>query len=154
MIYGELRELKFYRGISETMDKVIDFIQSGKYKNGEPGKNFIEGIDGEEAYFNVDLGVTQTEEERFFEGHKRYIDIHLIAEGEENIGYSSRSNVVRTTPWDRVRDFEGYEGSVDHVFLMNDDTFIIFFPEEPHMTLLQVDNEPKNIKKVIFKIKY
>ena len=154
MIYGELRELKFYKGLSKNMDKIIEFIQSGKYKNGVVGKNLIDGIDEDEAYFNIDLGVTQTEDERFFEGHKIFIDIHLIIEGKENIGYSSRSSVVRTAPWDRARDFEGYEGSVDNIFLMTDDTFAIFFPEVPHMTLLQVEGEAKNIKKAIFKIRY
>ena len=154
MIYGELRELKFYKGISENLDKAIEYIQSGKYKNGVPGKNTIEGIDENEVYFNFDTGVTQTEDKRFFEGHKRYIDIHLIVEGKEQIGYSSRSEVVRTIPWDREKDFEGYEGSIDHKFLMTDDTFIMFFPEEPHITLLQVDEKPEEIKKVIFKVKY
>lgn len=28
MIYGELRELKFYKGISENLDKAIECIES------------------------------------------------------------------------------------------------------------------------------
>ncbi len=29
MIYGELRELKFYKGISKNLDKAIECIESG-----------------------------------------------------------------------------------------------------------------------------
>ena len=38
MIYGEIKELNQYRGISENLDKAIDYILSGKYKDGVPGK--------------------------------------------------------------------------------------------------------------------
>lgn len=151
MIYGELRELKFYKGISKNLDKAIEVIEKGEYKNGNPGKNVI---DGDEVYFNYDIPETQPIEERFFEGHKRYIDIQLIIEGEEFIGYSPRSNVVRTEPWDRERDFEKYEGSVDHLFHMTNDTFIIIFPEEPHMPLIQTEEGRKTIRKAVFKVKY
>ena len=89
----------------------------------------------------------------FFEGHRRYIDIQIVINGEEKIGYSTRSNVVQTTPWNRETDFEKYEGAVDHLFDLNGDTFIILFPEEPHMPLIHGENGPMEIKKAVFKIK-
>lgn len=150
MIYGELRELKFYKGISEGLDKAIECIEKGDYKKGTPGRNVI---DGDNVFFNYDISKTEPIEQRFFEGHNKYIDIHIIIEGEERIGYSVRSNVVRTTPLDRVKDFEKYEGSVDHIFDMSEDTFIIVFPEEPHMPLIHGEKGPMEIKKAVFKIK-
>lgn len=150
MIYGELRELKFYKGISKNLDKAIECIESGAYKNGVPGKNVI---DGDELFFNFEEADIRKEEDAFFEGHKKYIDIQLVIEGEELLGYSPRSNVVRTSPWDREKDFEVYEGSVDHYFLLNNDTFIILFPEEPHMPLLETEKKLKKVKKAVFKVK-
>ncbi len=149
MIYGELKELKFYKGISENLDKAIECIENGAYKT----MNGKHEIDGDNVFFNCQTVTTQPIEERFFEGHKKYIDIQIVIEGEERIGYSTRSNVVRTTPWDKETDFEKYEGSVDHIFDLNGDTFIIIFPEEPHMPLIHGENGPKEIKKVVFKIK-
>ncbi|MFR3298561.1 MAG: YhcH/YjgK/YiaL family protein [Fusobacterium sp.] len=150
MIYGELRELKFYKGISKNLDKAIECIESGAYKTAPEGKNII---DGDTVFFYCQTVKTQPVEERFFEGHKKYIDIQIVINGEEKIGYSTRSNVVRTTPWNRETDFEKYEGSVDHLFELNGDTFIILFPEEPHMPLVHGENGPMEIKKVVFKIK-
>ena len=43
MIYGEIKELKFYKGISENLDKAIDYILSRDIKKGTPGKNVIDG---------------------------------------------------------------------------------------------------------------
>lgn len=43
MIYGELRELKFYKGISKNLDKAIECIESGAYKTAPEGKNIIDG---------------------------------------------------------------------------------------------------------------
>lgn len=150
MIYGELRELKFYKGISKNLDKAIECIESGAYKTAPEGKNII---DDDNVFFNCQTVKTQPVEERFFEGHKKYIDIQIVINGEEKIGYSTRSNVVRTTPWNRETDFEKYEGSVDHLFELNGDTFIILFPEEPHMPLIHGEKGPMEIKKAVFKIK-
>lgn len=149
MIYGELKDLKFYKGISERFDKAIDCILSGDYKKGTPGKNVI---DGDDVYFNFDLSETVEEEKRFFEGHQKYIDIHIMIEGEEKIGYTTRNNVIRLGSYDRMKDFEKYDGSPDNFFLLNEDTFVVFFPEEPHMALVKVD-EPMSIKKAVFKIR-
>ena len=41
MIYGEIKDLNQYRGISKNLDKAIDYILSGEYKNGVPGKKVI-----------------------------------------------------------------------------------------------------------------
>lgn len=151
MIYGELKELKFYKGISENLDKAIEYIEKGEYKNGVEGKN---EIDGDKVFFNFQNADIRKEEEAFFEGHKKYIDIQLVIEGEELIGYTSRSNVVRTSSWDAEKDFEVYEGSIEHRFVLNEDTFIILFPEEPHMPLLESEKGFKKVKKAVFKVLY
>lgn len=150
MIYGELKDIKNYKGISENLDKAIECIESGIYKEGELGKC---EIDGDNVFFSRQSLVTEPIEKRFFEGHHKYIDIQIVVEGEEIIGYSPRSNVIRTTPWNQETDFEKYEGDVDHMFLLDGTTFIIIFPEEPHMPLIHGEEGPKEVRKVVFKIK-
>lgn len=38
MIYGEIKDLNQYKGISENLDRAIEYIVNGKYKKGTPGK--------------------------------------------------------------------------------------------------------------------
>lgn len=39
------------------------------------------------------------------------------------------------------------------MFLLDGTTFIIIFPEEPHMPLIHGEEGPKEVRKVVFKIK-
>ena len=150
MIYGEIKELGFYKGISKALDKAIDCILSGEYKNGKTGKN---EIDGDIVFFNqLEAPMTKGMEEGFLEGHKKYIDIHIVVDGEERIGYVPNSKVKIKKEYDEVADFEVYEGEVESFYYLNSERFLICFPEEPHMALIKAGDKPQTIKKVIFKI--
>ena len=149
MIYGEIKDLNQYKGISVNLDKAIDYILRGEYKNGTPGKNII---DGDNLYFNYpNCAKTKELEEGFFEGHKKYIDIHIVISGEENLGYNLRSEVTVKKEYDPEGDCELFDGTLKNIFHVTEDRFIMFFPDEPHMALLKV-GEVKEIKKVIFKV--
>lgn len=149
MIFGQIDELKYYKGISKKLDKAIECILEGNYRNGVEGKNEIEG---DEVFFNIQNIETKKLEDCFFESHKKYIDIHLVIEGEEGIGYSLKSELKEKTKYDEEKDFQVLEGENKHTFRMTKDTFIIFFPEEPHMPLMAL-KEPQKLKKAVFKIK-
>lgn len=150
MIYGEIKELGFYKGISKALDTAIDCILSGEYKKGINGKN---EIDGDVVYFNQPAEPkTKSVEEGVLEGHKKYIDIHVVIEGEERIGYVPNSKVKVTKEYDEAGDFEIYGGEVESFYYLNNERFLICFPGEPHMALIKAGSEPQTIKKVIFKV--
>lgn len=149
MIYGEIKELNQYRGLSRNLDKAIDCILNGKYKNAVPGKNVV---DGDKVYFNCpDHPMTKEFEDGFFEGHKQYIDIHVVIEGEENLGFVPRSEAKLTQEYDEAGDCELFDGEIKSLFHLTPERFVMFFPNEPHMALLKV-GEVKQISKVIFKV--
>lgn len=149
MIYGEIKDLNQYKGISKNLDRAIEYILNEEHKKGIPGKNII---DGDNLYFNYpDCAITKEVKEGFFEGHKKYIDIHIVISGEENLGYTPRSEVKVKKEYDSEGDYELYEGTLKNIFHVTEDRFIMFFPDEPHMALLKVE-EIKKITKVIFKV--
>lgn len=150
MIFGTIDELKNYRGISSLLDRAIETIESGEYLKGEVGKNSIVGDD---LFFNIQEIDTRNLEDCFFEIHKKYTDIHLLIDGEEEIGYSLAEDLSAGKAYDESSDFGTLEGSPKQIFEMKPNRFIIFFPEEPHMPLM-AQNGPSKIKKAIFKIKY
>lgn len=41
---------------------------------------------------------------------------------------------------------------MESFFYLNNERFLICFPEEPHMALIKAGEEPQTIKKVIFKV--
>ncbi|MGL4976485.1 MAG: YhcH/YjgK/YiaL family protein [Cetobacterium sp.] len=151
MIFGQLNELKFYKGISNGLDAAIEAIENGSYKNGVVGKN---EIDGDNVFFNLQECTTKVLEECFFECHKKYIDIHVVIEGEEGIGYSLKDSLKEKSEFNEDSDFGVLEGEEEYRMNMTKDNFLVVFPDEPHMPLIAKNNEPTELKKVVFKIKY
>ncbi|MGL6100596.1 MAG: YhcH/YjgK/YiaL family protein [Fusobacteriaceae bacterium] len=151
MIFGQLNELKFYKGISAGLDLAIEVIENKGYKNGVEGKN---EIDGENVFFNLQSCKTKTIENCFFETHKKYIDIHVVIEGEEGIGYSLKDSLKDCTEYNEETDFKVVEGAEEYRLNMTPDNFVIVFPDEPHMPLIAKENIVTDLKKVVFKIRY
>lgn len=149
MIYGNLDEIKQYKGISKNLDSAINFIIEKKYLNANFGKN---EIDGDKIYFNYpEEALTRDKKNLELEYHKKYIDIHIVVEGEESIGYTSIDKCCETFPYDKEKDFTLMSGELQNEFYLNKNKFLILFPFEPHLALLKVGIE-KRIKKVIFKV--
>lgn len=150
MIYGEIKNLELYKGISKHLDRAIECILSGEYKKGVVGKNIV---DGENVYFNQpDSPMSKEISEGIIENHKKYIDIHVVIEGEERVGYISNTNLKLTKEYDEAGDYELYEGKLENLFYLNPKKFIILFPGEPHMALIKGGETPAKVKKVIFKV--
>ena len=86
MIYDELKNIKTYKGINKNLDNEIDFIVEKKYLNADFGKNIV---DDDKIYFDYPEKVSTRENiDLELEYHKKYIDIHIVLEEEEVIGYT------------------------------------------------------------------
>lgn len=149
MIYGYIKDLGTYKGMSKNLDIAIDYILDKKYLNNHFGKNEILG---DKVYFNCpEKPCTKVTETAELEAHKKYIDIHVVISGEEVIAYSDLENCELTKPYDEEGDYYLLKAKYENKFLMNSEKFLIFFADEPHLAMLAKD-EPQEIKKVIFKV--
>ena len=149
MIYDVLKNIKTYKGINKNLDKAIDFIAEKKYLNANFGKNIV---DDDKIYFDYPETVSTRENiDLELEYHKKYIDIHIVLEGEENIVYTPFEDCIETQNYNIEGDYGLVKGKAQVEFIMNPKNFLLFFPEEPHLALLKV-NTPKEIKKIIFKV--
>lgn len=149
MIYGEIKGIKTYKGLLKNLDKAIEYISEGKYKDNHFGKNEIEG---DVIYFNCpEKAMTRDKNGLELEYHKKYIDIHIVLEGEEVIGYSAFNSLMETKKFDIENDYALMKGDVQTEIYLDKEKFLIIFPYEPHIALLKVGEE-KEIKKVIFKV--
>ena len=150
MIYAELKNIKTYKGINKNLDKAIDFIAEKKYLNASFGKNIIEG---DTIYFNYpEKAATRENTDLELEYHKKYIDIHIVLEEEEVIGYTPFEDCIETQKYNIEKDIAFMKGKNQAEFILNGKNFLIVFPNEPHLPLLSV-GKVKEIKKVVFKIK-
>ena len=75
MIYDKLINMGLYKGMNKNLDTAIDFILSNNLNELPLGKTVV---DGDNVYINVMDAKASPVEERAYEIHKNYMDIHYI----------------------------------------------------------------------------
>lgn len=147
MIVGKLNNLNSYKGLNNNLDKAIDYILNNDLYNLQFGKN---DVDNDNVFINRFNYVGASESECFFEGHKNYLDIHIVLSGCEYLGYADVSELNQITEYDFENDFIKFEGSVKDYIKLEVGDFAITFPEDIHMPKIKVNAE--KIEKVVCKV--
>ena len=110
-------------------------------------------IDGDNLFINVVTYETKPAEQSVFEAHKKYIDIQLVLEGEEIIGFDAPEALTVTKPYSDEADCMLYAlGNTYDPIKFSKGKITIIFPEEPHAPGIAIDNNPSKVKKAIFKV--
>lgn len=147
MIFGNLENISEYSFLDEQLQKCFKYVKENDILSYEKGKHEIEG---DNLFVNIVEYTTTEKENRFWEAHRQYLDVHIMLDGEEQIDVNFISN-MKQKEFEPENDFLPLEGtSNSHVTLRKHD-FVIFYPNDGHMTAIKV-NEPKAIKKAIFKV--
>ena len=87
-------------------------------------------IDGDDLFVNVIEYTTKNPEERFWEAHKEYLDLHFPIRGEEQIDLALLEDL-------KAGDYD----------------FLVCYPQDVHRTAVAVNGQPETIKKAVFKIR-
>ena len=87
MIFDDLKNITFYKGIHPNLDQAIDFLYEHRKDSFELGRY---DIDGDKVFLVVQENTLNKEESNRFEHHKKYADLHFLVEGHEFSSYGSR----------------------------------------------------------------
>lgn len=93
---------------------------------------------------------TKPIQEGKLEAHKKYIDIQMILEGEEFMGYAPLGNQPVAKPFDAEKDIGFYDGEAWFTRFRKG-MFAIFFPQDAHLPGRYTD-KPSKVKKIVLKI--
>lgn len=148
MIFGNIKNLKEFSYLEEDILKCLEYAKTHELLSLKKGSH---EIDGDRLFVNIVEYETTTPENRFWEAHKDYLDLHFMLSGKEQIDVNFIDNMEQKefAPKDDFLPLEGEANS--HVVLTKGD-FLICYPNDGHRTGVQV-GEPMMIKKAIFKIK-
>ena len=148
MIYAGNTDARTYRGIHPNLDLALEHITPEflAQVGGEPTE-----LKGRDVYVTRFTYETVPETESFFEAHKKYLDIHIMAEGSEKVEIAPPETLAE---FDRVEanDFYAYRGEGDYKLILSPGDFLVVFPGDAHRIKMQVDG-PKTVSKVVFKVK-
>lgn len=147
MVFGNIRDLKDYRWLEEKVLKCFEYAKNNPLLEFEKGSY---EIDGNKLFVNIVEYETTSTENRFWEAHKQYLDLHLMLKGPEQIDINFISNMVQKEYVEKD-DFLPLEGEKNSVVVLNEGDFLLCYPKDAHRTAIAVD-ESVPIKKAIFKI--
>ena len=106
-----------------------------------------------ENFANIDIYEPKSIEDCKFEAHKKYIDIQIMLEGEEEIDCINTNGMIISEKYDEKRDvmfFKNPEKIPDKIVL-SPFKFAYITPQEAHKP--QIKTTSKRVKKVVVKIK-
>lgn len=148
MIYAKNAEALAYRGIHPNLDLALEHI-TPEFLAALRDNQRVE-LKGDLVYCTRFTYETIPQEESFFEAHRRYLDIHIMVEGEERVDVN-RPEDLKLTDAQEGNDFYAYQGESWHSTVLKPGEFLVVFPGDAHRIKVQVDG-PKTVSKAVFKV--
>lgn len=146
MIFSMLASSSRYESLHPLFPRAFDYIRDTDLSALAPG---IHPIIDQQLFVIVEVASGRTRAEAKLEAHRRYIDIQLVLEGVDEMGWKALADCHQPLDeHDAERDIRFFADGVTTWISTPPDHFCIFFPEDAHAPLVSEGA----IRKVIFKI--
>lgn len=147
MIFDRLENVNRYKGLGRGLDTALDFLAKQGMEADEAGITDL----GNGIIAHCAVYVPVAPEAGTAEAHRKYIDVMLIKEGNEQIGYQPVSvlkNIIQE-----------YDAQTDALlareemplFPFRKGDFAVWFPQDAHMPGI-FEGEARTVKRVIVKV--
>ena len=147
MIFGNVGNLKEFSFLEDSVKKCFEYLESHKLLFFEKGSY---EIDGDRLFVNVAEYETTAPENRFWEAHKDYLDVHVMLRGEEQIDVNFIGN-MHLEEYVKKDDFLPMEGEKNGSVVLRPGDFLVCYPNDGHRTGVAAE-KPVLLKKAIFKV--
>lgn len=148
MILDRLENAGLYKSLGENINEGFDYLIKNDITTMEPGKY---PIDGDRFFLLINEYETKPETECKLESHIKYIDIQLMIEGAERMGYVAKTNQQPTENFLEEKDVMFYREKATF-FDVKPGEFALFFPTDLHQPGI-ISGEKMKVKKAVLKIK-
>ena len=146
MIFSALSQSSRYAALHPLFQQAFDFMRNTDLYALAPGRYPVVGDD---LFAIVEHVEGKTKEMAKLEAHRRYIDIQLVLDGDEQMGWKPLADCLNPVSEYRAeKDIRFFHDAPASWIAVPPDHFCIFFPEDAHAPLVGSGQ----IKKVIFKV--
>ena len=148
---------------NSSLTKDIQFCIDYAEKNREKILSLENGsydVDYNGIKMNVGKYFTKKENDKFWESHKRYLDVQIMIDGSERVAFNDIRN-MKEKSFDLERDLVILEGNKLFDIIIENGDVLVFFPNDVHKPELDIldseneeecENKKKIVTKVVFKI--
>ncbi|MHB1061438.1 MAG: YhcH/YjgK/YiaL family protein [Thiobacillus sp.] len=146
MILDTLARAERYLALHPLFARAFEFLRGTDLSALAPGMHTIQG---EQLFAIVEDCVGRTRAEAKLECHRRYIDIQLVFEGVDEMGWKPLAECADpATDYDDARDIRFFNDAPASWIATPPGSFCLFFPDDAHAPLVSAGM----IRKVVVKI--
>jgi len=146
MILDSLTQADRYSGLHPLFAHAFAFLRETDLMALPPGKHCVQG---EQVFAIVEACAGRTREEARLECHRRYIDIQLVLEGVDEMGWKPLVECANPeTEYDAARDIRFFNDEPSSWIATPPGSFCLFFPDDAHAPLVSAGM----IRKIVLKI--
>ncbi|HEL8025810.1 TPA: YhcH/YjgK/YiaL family protein [Escherichia coli] len=147
MFTSTLNEINKFKFIDRNLLAIIDFSRKLIINCQDTGKYEI----NEDAFIIIADDYTDSPDKKKWEVHEQYIDIQILLNGIEYIGFTNSSMVVEENYLNEKDIAFGSIQSNENILLLEPGALAIFYPGEPHRPLCS-KGKRELVKKAIVKV--
>ena len=146
MILSALSQTSRYAALHPLFQQAFDYMRDTDLNALAPGRY---PIVGDELFAIVEQAPGKTKEMAKLEAHRKYIDIQLVLDGDERMGWKPLADCLNpVSEYSEEKDIRFFHDAPASWIAVPPDHFCIFFPEDAHAPLVGEGQ----IRKVIFKV--
>ncbi|WP_293008615.1 MULTISPECIES: YhcH/YjgK/YiaL family protein [unclassified Oscillibacter] len=106
---------------------------------------------GDEIYINRMEYTTANPEEKIWEAHRAYYDVHCVLQGEERVQLSPLSAMTAKEEYHPEGDYQFFDGPAQQEVFLKPGAILICEPEDVHKVGIAAD-APETIQKMVMKV--
>ena len=146
MILSALSQTSRYAALHPLFQQAFDYMRDTDLNALAPGRY---PIVGDELFAIVEQAPGKTKEMAKLEAHRKYIDIQLVLDGDERMGWKPLADCLNpVSEHSEEKDIRFFHDAPASWIAVPPDHFCIFFSEDAHAPLVGEGQ----IRKVIFKV--
>ncbi len=146
MILDTLTQADRYFTLHPLFARAFAFLRDTDLLALEPG---VHAVQGEQIFAIAEACTGRTRAEAELECHRRYIDIQLVLEGVDEMGWKPLAECVEpSTVYDAARDIRFFNDAPKSWIATPAGSFCLFYPDDAHAPLVS----DALIRKVVVKI--
>lgn len=146
MIFDHIEHAARYFNLHPGFAPAFAFLRQESTGQLPAGKH---SIDGDRLYVMLSRDRGRGRDAAKLEVHRKYIDIQCVLQGSDAFGWKPLESCRQVdTPFDAERDFGLFADPPDLWIPLPAGTFVIFYPEDAHAPLADVQPMAKAVVKV------
>ena len=150
MLFSSIRNVSHNSIDSARMQAALEFLSRTDLADIECGRH---DIMGDEVFANVMEFETCPAQNKDFEAHRRYADIHFVIRGEEHLCVAPIDEVVPQGDFNVDDDFGLYTGPKREAWVeLHEGDLVVTPPEDAHKPGCCGESGPAPLKKVCVKV--